>query len=358
MMATLPSTCRPAAGLVTLAMAVSWPAAAQAQAAAPGVEVGVHGGGLLASPRPTPSFGPRLTIRFDTHTAFEVLADLQRPVTTSPFETIETDMVYARVKRTVFARAATSVFATIGGGGGRARISTSEQVFGAGPVVLPATSVTTAEMALVTGGGIDVRLAPRLRLILESEAMFGTGGITGRVVAGLAMPLQALPSPGAALPADVPWARLEAGDRAWVTTTDGRSFDGEVVSRTRTELQVATGAGRVALSHDDIQRLSTADPIRDGTMRGFLIGGFSALGYSAFGTVVVCATESCSGGDIVRINGILGGLGFGIGATIGALTDSFRERPVEIYRRGAAADISVIPVVSRRSAGVGGAIRW
>lgn len=157
----------------------------------------------------------------------------------------------------------------------------------------------------------------------------------------------------------MPWAKLDAGERAWVTTGDGREIDGEVVRRSADTLMLRTGTAVVSFTVDDVRAIDTTDPIRNGTKLGAMIGGFGALGLSIPATLLFCSLEDgCSTREVLWVNGLLIGMGAGIGAATGALADSLRERRVPLYRRGGSTSVMLAPIVSGQRLGGGAVIRW
>jgi hypothetical protein len=71
----------------------------------------------------------------------------------------------------------------------------------------------------------------------------------------------------------------------------------------------------------------------------------------------------CEGSDSCVVLGtmLLGGLGGGIGTLAGAIVDSFRDAPREVYRRGAVpagSTVALTPVVTARGVGAAGLITW
>jgi hypothetical protein len=157
----------------------------------------------------------------------------------------------------------------------------------------------------------------------------------------------------------VPWAELDAGERAWVTTADGREVDGEVVGRTAATLTLRTPTATVSFTADDVRAIDTTDPIRNGTVLGAKIGGLGAIAPAVLVTGLLCVLEDgCSASEVLGVNGLLIGMGLGIGAATGALADSLRERRVPLYRRGDSSRVMLTPVVGRHRLGGRAVIRW
>ena len=330
---------------------------ASAQSAAPRVELGLDVSGLLV---PDPNGfhrGPRLVVNFDGRNSVQFTASLQKLSPWDDFADRETDLYLAAYRRLVHAAGPVRVSATLGGGLERTVIATPPITFGDPPITFPATRGVEVLPAFTTGAAIDVRVGSRAAIVLESSFVL-TDRLGGRLSGGLVVPLGSYPSRDR-LASSVPWAALDAGERAWVTTDDGRDVDGEVVGRTAATLTLRTPAATVSFTADDVRAIDTTDPIRNGTVLGAKIGGFGALVPSVFVTYLICAfEEECGVGEVLWVNGLLVGMGAGIGAATGALADSLRERRVPLYRRAGSTRVMLTPVVGRHRLGGRAVIRW
>jgi hypothetical protein len=334
------------------------PAAVRAQSVTPRVEVGFEASALLTRNRDGLATGPRLVVNFNARTALSVTASLQPLSSDSPLFQMKTDLFLATLKRVVGSAGPARVFATIGGGAEYVVIHTPVFVFGDPPVTFPATTGRQLRPAFAIGGGVDFRIGSRLAVVLESVVVL-TERFDGRLSAGLLVPLGRYSQPAPPLASSVPWAALDDGDRAWVTTTDGREIDGEVEGRSASQLDIRTRAGLVSLSSSEIRAIDTTDPVRNGAILGAKIGAGGAIVPAVFISYLTCALEvECSAGDVVAVNAIFIGLGTGIGAAAGAITDSLRERRAPVYRRGGSPAVTVVPIVRKHSVGLGAAIRW
>jgi hypothetical protein len=237
-------------------------------------------------------------------------------------------------------------------------IFTPETVFpGVSPIVWPASTARLWEPAVTIGSGVDLRIGRHASVVLESSVIF-TGQIVGRFSAGVVVPVGAYPTRPGVLAAAVPWRGLSEGDRAWVTRGGGQEVAGEVVRLSSTSLVLRTGAGVETFGPDDIAAIDTTDPIRNGTVRGAKIGAIGGAGQAVFVSLLLCAMEECDAQELVGVNATLVGIGTGVGAAIGALADSLRERREPLYRRRGAAAFTITPLLGKQALGVGGVIRW
>ena len=330
---------------------------ASAQSVAPPVEVGLDVSALLVANGSHLQRGPRLVVNFDGRNAMQFTANLQKLAEWEDTAQIETDLYIAAYRRLVYAGGPVRAFATFGGGLERTLIVTRPVTFGDPPVTFPSTRGVEVLPAVTTGVGIDFRLARRAAIFLESSFVL-TERLNARFSGGLIVPVGSYPAQARLAPT-VPWAKLDAGERAWVTTDGGREVDGEVVTRSVNTLTLRTLAGTVlSFGADDIRAIDTTDPIRNGTMLGLKIGGIGAIAPAVLISLLFCALEDCSTQDVVQVNAFLIGIGAGIGAAAGALTDSLRERRVPLYRRGASTTVTVAPIVTGGRMGGGAVIRW
>ena len=329
---------------------------ASAQSAAPPVELGVDASTTLED-RAGLKWGPRVAINFDGHNALQFTTSLQKLSPQNAFYQIETDLYLAAYRRLVHASGPVRVSATLGGGFERTTIATAAQTFGNPPVTFAATRGVEVLPVFTTGAAIDFRVGRRAAVVLESSFLL-TDRLGARFSGGLVVPIGSYPSDGGRLASSVPWARLDPGERAWVTTGDGREVDGEVVDRSAARLTLRTRTGTSTFTADDLRAIDTTDPIRNGTLIGAGVGAASMVFPSVFATLIVCSEENCGVGEVLWINGVLVGMGTGIGAAAGALVDSLRVRRVPLYRRGGAPSVSVAPIIGPHRVGGGAVIRW
>lgn len=331
---------------------------AVAQSAAPSVELGLDISATLVPESSGLQRGPRLVVNLDGHNALQFTANLQA---LSPWEDAaerDTDLYLAAYRRLLHAAGPLRVAATLGGGVERTVITTPAVTFGRPPVTFPASRGVQLRPAFTTGAAIDLRLGRRAAIALESSFLL-TDRIGGRLSGGLLVPLRPYSAGPSRLASSVPWAELDAGERAWITTAAGREVQGEVVGRSAATLTLRTGTGVLSFTADEVHAIDTTDPIRNGAVLGAKIGGIGALGLSISMTVLVCTyLEECSAGEVAGINTLLAGMGTGVGAVTGALVDSLRERRVPMYRRGGSAGIRLAPIVAEGRLGGRAVIRW
>ncbi|HSL22693.1 MAG TPA: hypothetical protein VK886_14260 [Vicinamibacterales bacterium] len=329
---------------------------ASAQSAAPSVELGLDVSALLVADPNGLHGGPRLVAHFNGRDALQFTASLQK---LSPWDDArkKTDLYLAAYRRLVHAAGPVRVSATLGGGLERTVIVTPPVTFGNPPITFPSTRGAEVLPVFTTGAAIDVRVGSRAAIVLESSFIL-TDRLGGRLSTGLVVPVGSYP-PRDRLASSVPWAELDAGERAWVTTADGREADGEVVSRSAATLTLRTRTGIVSFTADDLRAIDTTDPIRNGTVLGAKIGGLGAIAPSVLITGLFCTLEDgCSVGEVLWVNAFLIGMGTGVGAATGALADSLRERRVPLYRRRGSTRVMLAPIVGGHRLGGGAVIRW
>ncbi len=121
------------------------------------------------------------------------------------------------------------------------------------------------------------------------------------------------------------WEKVEAqapGTGLTVIMKSGDWFDCAYKELQMDTLVVVTSAGERRIPKVDVQRLETgelvSDPVKDGTLKGVLIGAvlLGTLG-AATGGALACFW-SCSKGDQIKGALVVGAIGAGIGAGTGA----------------------------------------
>jgi hypothetical protein len=331
---------------------------AAAQSAAPAVELGLDVSATLYPDRGGVRRGPRLIVNFNGADSVEMTASLEK---LSPWENVaerETDLYLAAYRRLVYTAGPIRVLANLGGGLERTVIVVPAITFGNPPVTFPSSRGVETLPAFTTGAGIDFRLGRRAAIVIESSFVL-TNRLDGRLSGGLVVPVGSYPSRPARLASSVPWATLDAGERAWVTTADNREVEGEVVGGSAGSLTLRTRVGPVSFSAADVRAIDTTDPIRNGTVLGAKIGGLGALVPSVLISYLVCALElECGVDDVLWFNGVMVGMGAGIGAAAGALADSLRQDRVSLYRRGGPTGVTLAPIIDGQRLGGRAVIRW
>ena len=327
---------------------------ADAQTAAPPVELGLDVSAHVS--RGGFHQGPRLVVNFDGRNSLQITASLEK-LSSHDDARIKTDWYVAAYKRLVFAAGPVRVSTTLGGGLERTVIVTFPTTFGDPPVTFAGSRGVEFRLAVTSGGAIDFRLGSRAAIVLESSVVV-TEVLNARFAGGLIVPIGPYSSGPRRLASTVPWAKLDAGEFAWVTTADGCEIEGEVVGRSAATLSLRTPAGLVALAADDVRAIDTTDPIRNGTVLGMKVGGLGSLALSIPVTLLYCAFEGCDGGDVLIINGAFIAMGAGVGAATGALADSLRERRIPLYRRMGSSGVMLTPIVGGQRLGGRAVLRW
>ena len=323
---------------------------AAAQKAAPPLEIGFD---AIAVANPNLGGfgrGPRVVVNFDGRNALELTGTLQQPGPYGLFEQQDTDFYLVAFKRVVHASGPARVFTILGGGLERTT------VFYPGSGVFPPSTSHLQVPAITVGGGMDFRLGRHAAIVLESSFIF-SGQFAGRFSAGLVVPIGAYPERPSALSTTVPWRTLDEGERAWVTS-GGREVSGEVVRRSSTHLALRTPQGVESFGLDEIEAIDITDPVRNGTVLGAKIGAAAGLGQSIFVSLLLCAMEECTPGQVIAFNATFVGMSAGVGAATGALIDSLRERRSPLYRRRNTTNLTIAPLLGKQAVGVGAAIQW
>jgi hypothetical protein len=331
---------------------------ATAQSAAPPVEIGLDVSATLYPNRAGIKRGPRLIVNLNGRDSLEMTASLEKLSLWEDVAERETDLYLAAYRRLIHAAGPIRVLATIGGGLERNAIFVPAATFGNPPVTFAASKGVEIGPAFTTGAGIDFRLGRRAAIVIESSFVL-TNRLDGRLSGGVVVPVGLYPPRSVRAASPRPWVTLDAGERAWVTTVDGREAEGEVVGESAGSLTLRTRAGVVSFSAVDVRAIDTTDPIRNGTVLGAKIGGLGALVPSVLISYLICAFEpGCGTDDVLWFNGVMVGLGAGIGAATGALADSLRQHRVPLYRRGGPTGVTLAPIVDGQRLGGRAVIRW
>jgi hypothetical protein len=155
-----------------------------------------------------------------------------------------------------------------------------------------------------------------------------------------------------------PAGQVSLGQTVWIVTSAGRRVHGEVIERTTDRVTLSHRGGATSMATSEIQQIDATDHL----LNGVLIG--AAVGAAGGGTLGIMGSRVwCEGSDSCVVLGtmLLGGLGGGIGTLAGAIVDSFRDAPREVYRRGTApagSTVALTPVVTARGVGAAGVITW
>lgn len=331
---------------------------ASGQSATPPVELGVDVSTSVLPNRNGFQWGPRVVMNLDGRNAVQFTVSLQNLSPWDDFAQKKTDLYLAAYRRLVHTAGPVRVFATLGGGLDRTVIVVPETTFGNPPITFPSSRGVAVRPLFSTGTAIDLRVGRRAAIVLESSFLL-TEVLGGRVSGGLVVPVGSVPSRPDRLASSVPWAALDPGERAWVTTGDGREAHGEVVGRSADALTLRTLTGVMSFSAADVHAIDTTDSIRNGTVRGAKIGTLGGAVPAVFVTGLFCSlVEECSVGDMLRLSGAFVGIGVGVGMVTGALVDSLRERRVPLYRRAGMSSLLLAPIIDRHRLGGGATLRW
>jgi opacity protein-like surface antigen len=124
--------------------------------------------------------------------------------------------------------------------------------------------------------------------------------------------------PGGPLPNDIP-----AGEQVVVSTMDGHSLKGRVQTLSPSEITILTRDGRrETLSAPRVGRIVVKDPVRNGVLIGTGVGVAAGIAGAAL-VEAICENET---GGCPSVFFILGGIGAGAGAALGAGIDGLNHR--------------------------------
>lgn len=150
--------------------------------------------------------------------------------------------------------------------------------------------------------------------------------------------------------------RVRTGQHVWVTQSDGVVVEGAIGDLTPSSMEIVRRDGRTSVEIVRVRKVEIPDSLRDGSVRGTLIG---AAGFGVYGALIASAICECD--DLETAAGLtilFAGMGAGGGALIGALSDSLHVGRRVILDRSTGATISVAPLFGHNRRGAIAAIRW
>ena len=172
-------------------------------------------------------------------------------------------------------------------------------------------------------------------------------------VAGVLITLLSLAAAANAQPQVTSFAelqgRLKIGDTVNVTDDAGKTIKGNVEQVSDTMLVLRSGGHDLPLPVLKVQRISRpVHTLRNGALIG-LAAGFTV-------GAIMAASSGCdftcfaSPAGVVFIGGLMGSIGMGIGAAVGA--SIHRERVIFERTTTGHREVAVVPLVSRAGAGL------
>lgn len=351
-------------GLVPIGLAAALVMAGEARAGQtvderPRIEAGARVVALAQPENPGAGGGAHVTWNLDPRTAIEGSVDFRASVST-PSLNVTTQMGYVQLKRTLYTSGTGRFYGTLGAGGGfeRREYPGFTYTFSGRTVTIPATSSRYRLGGPSLGVGYDRILSAHVAFDVQTQFVITADRPIVRTLLGVSVPIgRFTPRRERATPTLAAFSQVEVGQTAWVTMADGRLWSGTVAAMSTTTIDLARAGVLTSLPLADVRKVEAPDRITDGTKRGAIIGlaaGIPAL----IGGLAICGNESrdCQGWALAT--GVLwSGIGSGIGALIGAIADSFHEGRRVVYEAGRSS-LTLAPIVSRRSAGLGGVIRW
>jgi hypothetical protein len=164
-----------------------------------------------------------------------------------------------------------------------------------------------------------------------------------------------LPGPSADAGVDALAARLRTGQHVWLTTDDGRTFDGYVRDISSSSIEILRRSGPTRLDMVQVRRIEVPDGIRDGVKRGAVIGG---LGMGIYTGIIATGLCECHDGTNVLITVTFAGIGAGSGALLGGIIDKLHVGRQTIFDRTNRTTMTIAPVVTASRLGAAAAVRW
>jgi hypothetical protein len=122
--------------------------------------------------------------------------------------------------------------------------------------------------------------------------------------------------------AQTPPSAVHVGQTVWVNTVDGREMKGKVASVSATEIRVQTGQAATPFLWPQVRLIETPDSIRNGLVKGAIIGGLSGLALTFAND---CSSNECGEGFYVPG-------GAAIGAAAGTGIDLLVHKRRVLYR--------------------------
>jgi hypothetical protein len=198
-------------------------------------------------------------------------------------------------------------------------------------------------------GGADVRVGERLIAFVVARATTETS--TKSVEAGLRVVLKRM-GPDAVpriVTVDRPAAETATGRVVRVESFDGAWWKGPLVSLSATDVTLRQSPDDLTIALNRVKRVVAAShAIRN----DFLIGLLAGL-------VLGEVSHECYESYCYAVLGAVGaGIGAGVGLAAGVAIDGATERSRTLYAAPPRTTFSLVPVVDRRRAGIGGVVSW
>jgi len=172
----------------------------------------------------------------------------------------------------------------------------------------------------------------------------------------------------AAAQASIGWLPIDVGQKVTITTANGDTVSGRVVTLTPATVEIRDGNTIRNLAVADVMRVQETDSVADGVFKGALLGGLGGLLLGGMADAADAAGQ-VAGGGIGLLFGVepkpiksAGHAGSGAitgiiaGALFGAMIDAGKEKTV--FEREAHMSVAVHPIVSNAGSGLGLSVRW
>ncbi len=216
--------------------------------------------------------------------------------------------------------------------------------------------VDQVRVVALMGLGVAQRAGPALEFRQDFRLSVDSSGLDIGVSAGVTVPVGRYETRAAGQSAVVGTRRLRTGQRVWVTQPDGVVVAGTIGDLTPSLMEVLRRDGRTSVDIDRARTIEIPDGIRDGTLRGLLIG---AGGFGVYGAFIASAICECDDLDTAAgLTLLFAGMGSGGGALVGALSDSLHVGRRAILNRSTGAGLTITPAFGRGRMGAQAVFRW
>lgn len=222
-----------------------------------------------------------------------------------------------------------------------------------GPI---ADHVDEVRLVGLMGFGTVQRVGSALELRQDFRLSVDSGGLDIGVSAGITVPVGRYPTRAPGQSEIVGTRRVRTGQHVWVTQSDGVVVEGAIGDLTPSLMEIVRRDGRTSIEMNRLQKVEIPDSLRDGIVKGTLIG---AAGFGVYGALIASAICECD--DLETAAGLtilFAGMGAGGGALVGALSDSLHVGRRTILDRTAGTGLSIAPLLGRNRAGAMATIRW
>jgi hypothetical protein len=219
-----------------------------------------------------------------------------------------------------------------------------------------ADHVDQVRLVGLMGLGAVQRAGSALEFREDFRLSVDSGGLDIGVSTGITIPVGRYQTRAPGQSEVVGTRRVRTGQHVWVTQSDGVVVEGVIGDLTPSAMEVVRRDGRTSVEIVRVRRVEIPDSLRDGIVRGTMIG---AAGLGVYGAFIASALCECDDlGTAAGLTVVSAGMGAAGGALIGALSDSLHVGRRAILDRSTGAGLSVAPLLGRNRAGAIASIRW